>query len=115
MQILRTSKTTWTLCGSFRMEEYTMYYSRGDHHECGAGVLLNTIVANSVVGIWLVSDRIALVKLKFKPFNINIIQVYAPTSASAEEELEEIYEELDKCKKECKDYEVNIAMGDFNA
>ena len=53
-------------------------------------------------------------KLKAKPFNIKIIQVYAPTSASTEEELEEFYEELDKCKKECKSHEVNIVMGDFN-
>ena len=34
---------------------------------------------------------------------------------STEEELEESYEELDKCNKEYKDHEVNIAMGDFNA
>ena len=72
-------------------------------------------MANSVVGFLLVSDRTALVKLKAKPFNINIIQVYVPTSASTEEELEEFYKELDKCIKECKDHEVNIGMGDFNA
>jgi len=29
--------------------------------------------------------------------------------------LEEFYEELDKYEKECKDHEVNIIMGDFNA
>ena len=72
-------------------------------------------MANSVVGFWPVPDRIAVVKLNAKPFNINIIQVYAPTSASTEEELEEFYEELDKFKKECKDDEVNIVMGDCNA
>ena len=53
--------------------------------------------------------------MKAKTFNINVIQVYAPTSASTEEELEEFYEELDKCNKECKDHEVNIVIGDFNA
>ena len=54
-------------------------------------------------------------KLKVKSFNVNVIQVYVPTSASTEEELEEFYEELDKCKKECKDHEVNIVMGYVNA
>lgn len=68
-----------------------MYYSGGDHHERGVGILLNKKVANSVIGFWLVSDRVALVKLKAEPFNINVIQVYAPTSASAEEEVEESY------------------------
>jgi len=51
------------------------------------------------------------VKLKAKPFNLNVIQVYAPTSASTEEELKDFYEELDRCKKDCKDHEVNIVMG----
>ena len=54
-------------------------------------------------------------KLKAIPFNINSIQIYAPTSASTEEEFEELYEELDQCKKGCKDHEVNIVTGDFNA
>ena len=63
-------------------------------------------MANSVIGFWPVSDRIALVKLKAKPFNINNIQVYAPTSASTEEELEKFYEDVDKCKKEWKGHEV---------
>ena len=72
-------------------------------------------MANSVVGFWPVSDRIALVKLKAKPFSINVIQICASKSAFIEEDLEEFYEELDKCKKECKDHEVNIVMGDFNA
>ena len=115
VQILGISETRWTKSGSFRTEDCTMYYSGGDEHERGVGILLNKTVANSVVGFWSVSDRIALVKLKAKPFNINVIQSYAPTSASTEEELEEFYEELDKCKKECKDHEVNIVMGDFNA
>ena len=90
-------------------------YSGGDQHELGVGILLNKKAANSVVGFWPVSDRIALVKLKAKPFNIKVMQVYAPTSVSTEEELEEFYEELDKCEKECKDHEVYIVMGDFNA
>jgi len=39
------------------------------------------------------------VKLNAKPFNLNVIQVYAPTSASTEEELDDFYEESDKCKR----------------
>ena len=115
VQILGISETRWTKSGSFKTEDYTMYYSGGDDHERRVGILLNKTVANSVTGFWPVSDRIALVKLKAKPFNISIIQVYEPTSTSTDEELEEFYEELNKCKKECKGHKVNIAMGDFNA
>ena len=62
-----------------------MYYSVGDNHERGVGILLSKEVTNSVIGFWPVSDRIAPVKLKAKPFNMNIIQVYAPKNASTEE------------------------------
>ena len=92
-----------------------MVYSGVDNHHRGIGILLNRNVANSVIGFWPVSERIALVKLKAKPFNINITQVYAPTSESTEQELEEFHEELEKCKKECKRRELNIVMGNFNA
>ena len=40
-----------------------------------------------------------LVKLKASPLDINIIQVYAPTSASTEEELDNFYKELETAKK----------------
>ena len=54
-------------------------------------------------------------KLQAKPFNIAIIQVYAPTSESSEDELATFYCDLDKAKKECKSQEVVIMMGDLNA
>ena len=41
------------------MKDYAMYYSGGDDHERGVGILLNKTVANSVIGFWPVSDRIA--------------------------------------------------------
>jgi predicted transcriptional regulator len=66
-------------------------------------------------GFWAISDRVLLVKLQAKPFNIAIIQVYAPTSESSDNELEAFYCDLDKAKKECKSQEVVIMMGDLNA
>ena len=61
------------------------------------------------------SDRIIVAKIKAKPFDIGIIQVYAPTSERPEEEVEEFYEDLDKAKKYLKSQSTQIIMGDFNA
>ena len=36
-----------------------MYYSGGDNHELGVGILLNKAVANLVIGFCQVSGRIA--------------------------------------------------------
>ena len=60
-------------------------------------------------------DRVLLVKLKGSPLDINIIQVFAPTSASTEEELDKFYKELETAKKQCKVQDPIIIMGDPNA
>ena len=40
------------------------------------------------------SDRMISVRLQGKPFNITVIQVYAPTSNAEEAEVERFYEDL---------------------
>ena len=45
-------------------------------------------MANSIIGYWTVSDRIIKVRIRGQPFNVTIIQVYAPTQDHADEEVE---------------------------
>ena len=40
------------------------------------------------------NDRMIAVHLQDKPFNIMVIQVYAPTSKAEEAEVERFYEDL---------------------
>ena len=61
------------------------------------------------------NDRIIMCKLKAKPFDIAIIQVYAPTADHPEEEIETFYEDLEKVMKRTKSGDIVIVMGDFNA
>ena len=42
------------------------------------------------------SDRMISVRFQGKPFNITVIQVYAPTSNAEEAEVERFYEDLQK-------------------
>ena len=49
------------------------------------------------------------------PFDINIIQAYAPTSDHSDDETEVFYEEMKQAMSYVKCGEVVIAMGDFNA
>ncbi|GFN81960.1 craniofacial development protein 2-like [Plakobranchus ocellatus] len=50
-----------------------------------------------------------------KPVDLNIIQVYAPTANSNDEDLDIFYNELDTAKTQCKSQDPLIIMGDFNA
>ncbi|XP_037803620.1 craniofacial development protein 2-like [Penaeus monodon] len=42
-------------------------------------------------------------------------EVYAPTTASSEEEIDEFYNTLEKAKTQCKSTDVTVIMGDLNA
>ena len=55
------------------------------------------------------------VRLQGKPFNISIIQVYAPTIDADEEEMEKFYDQINSVKAQCKSQDIVIVMGDFNA
>ncbi len=54
-------------------------------------------------------------RLKGVPFNICIIQVYAPTSEHDEEEVDQFYSEVNQAREQYKEHEVIIMMGDHNA
>ena len=77
--------------------------------------MVKSKIAKSVLGYWPISDRVLLVKFNAKPFIMNVIQVYAPTSYSTEEEADNFYEDLEKSIQACNSQENTIIMGDFNA
>ena len=61
------------------------------------------------------SERVLLVRLKGKPFDVCIIQVYAPTCDHSNETVESFYEDVQKAMEQCKRHDVIIMMGDLNA
>ena len=56
--------------------------------------MVNRRVWNAALGCSLKNDRMISVRFQGKPFNITLIQVYAPTSNAEEAEVERIYEDL---------------------
>ena len=56
--------------------------------------MVNKRVWNAVHECSLKNDTMISVRLKGKPFNITVIQVYAPTNNAEEAEVERFYEDL---------------------
>ena len=56
--------------------------------------MVNKRVQNAVLGCSLKNNRMISVRLQGKPFNITVIQVYAPTSNAEEAEVERFYEDI---------------------
>ena len=50
-----------------------------------------------------------------KPFNITVIQVYAPTSNAEEAEVERFYENLQDLLELTRQKDVRFIIGDWNA
>ena len=62
--------------------------------EDGVAIMVNKRVWNAVLGCNVKNDRMISVHFQGKPFNIMVIQVYAPTSNAEEAEVERFYEDL---------------------
>ena len=56
--------------------------------------MVNKRVQNAVLGCSLKNDRMISVRFQGKPFNITVVQAYAPTSNTEEAEVEWFYEDL---------------------
>ena len=61
------------------------------------------------------NDRMISVRFQGKPFNITVIQVYAPTSNAEEAEVEQFYEDLQDLLELTSKKDVLFIRGDWNA
>ena len=86
-------------------------------HEEQGGVefLIHKKLKGNIEEFHATSNRVASVTIRIsKRYKIRIIQVYAPTSVSSQEELEEFYDDLQTEMRHKKTH-YNVIMGDFNA
>jgi len=115
VDIMGVSETRWTGSGKIVREKYTTIFSGGEAHEYGVAITLKNHLAQSMMGYWPVNNRIIMCKIQAKPFNLVILQAYAPTGTHDDEEVEEFYEDVESTLSQSKSGDVIIVMGDFNA
>ena len=78
--------------GEFRSDDHYNYYCGQESlRRNGVAIMVNKRVQNAVLGCNLKNNRIISVHFQGKPFNITVIQVYAPTSNAEEAEVERFY------------------------
>ena len=81
----------------------------------GVAIMVKKRVRNAVLVCNLKNDRMISVRLQGKPFNITVIQVYAPTSNAEETEVEWFYEYLQDLLELTPKKDVLCIIGDWNA
>ena len=95
IDILGINEIKWTGMGEFNSDDHYIYYCRQESlRRNGVAIMVNKRFRNAVLGCNLKNNRMISVRLQGKPFNITVIQVYAPTSNTEETEFEQFYEDL---------------------
>ena len=101
--------------GQVYLSDHYIYYCgqetlRGN----GVAIIVSKRVQNAVLGCNLKNDRMNSVRFQGKPFNITVIQVYAPTSNAGEAEVEWFYEDLQDLLELTLQKDVIFIIGDWN-
>ena len=91
----RISELKWISMGEFNTDDHYIYYYRQESfRRNGVAIMVNKRIQNAVLGCNLKNDRMISVHFQGSPFNITVIQAYAPTSNAEEAEAEWFCEDL---------------------
>ena len=116
VDILGFSELKWTGMGEFNSDDHYIYYCGQESlRRNGVAIMVNKRVRNAVLGCSLKNDRMISVHFQGKPFNITVIQVYAPTSNAEEAEVEWFYEHLQNFSELTPKKDVLFIIWDWNA
>ena len=112
VNILGISKLKWTGMGEFNSDDHYIYCCGQESlRRNGVAIMVNKRFRNAILGHNLKNDRIISVRFQGKPFNIMVIQVYAPTSRADEWFYEDLQDLLELTPKK----DVLFIIGDWNA
>ena len=87
INILGISELKWTGMGEFNSDDHYIYYCGQESlRRNGVALIVNKRVQNAILGYNLKNDRMISVHFQGKPFNITVIQVFAPITNAEEAE-----------------------------
>ena len=116
IDILGISELKWIGMGEFNSDDHYIYYCGQESlRRNGVAIMVKKRVRNAVLGCNLKNDRMISVHFRGKPFNITVIQAYAPTSNTEEAEVEQFYEDLQDILELTPKKDVLFITGDWNA
>ena len=114
--ILGISELRWTRMDEFNSDDHYIYYCGQESlRRNGVAIMVKKRIRNAVHGCNLKNSRMISVSFQGKPFNITVIQVYAPTSNTEEAEVKQFCEDLQDLLELTPKKDVLFITGDWNA
>ena len=102
--------------GEFNSDDPYIYYCGQESlRRNGVAIMVNKRVRNAVLACNLKNDRMISIRFQGKPFNITVIQAYAPTSNAEGAEVEQFYEDLQDLLELILKKDVLFIIEDWNA
>ena len=94
---------------------HNVYFSGEETDRVWGGFLVHKDVVDAVLGCRPVSSRLISIRLRAAPFNITIIQAYAPTFGHDDSEVVDFYQQLQETIDQTPRKDILVVQGDWNA
>ena len=115
INILGISELKWTGKGKFNSDDHYIYYCGQESlGRNGVALTANQRLQSSALGCTLTDSCMISVSFQGKPFNITVIQVFAPTSNAEEAEVVWFYEAPQDFLELTPKIDVLFIKGDWN-
>eukprot|EP00794_Sanderia_malayensis_P014456 gene14456-biopygen11561 len=116
LNVLGISEMRWKGMGETILDNVDRIWWSGEENKraSGVGFLVNKETAPSIMECKPISNRIIVIRVRAKPKNIAIVQLYAPTSSSSEDDIKSFYEKLEETLKALNKRDHMIVQGDWN-
>ena len=115
IDILGISELKWTGMDEFNSDDHYIYYcGQESHRRNGVAFIIKKRFQNAVLGCNLKNDKMIVVCFQGKPFNITVIQVYAPTTDAKEAEADHCYEDIEDLLEVKPKKDVSFIIRDWN-
>jgi exonuclease III len=95
---------------------YSVFLSNGERGRVhGVGFIVDKRWSDKVIDWTPINDRLCVLRVRTKFFNLSVINCYAPHNEHADNEKEAFYDCLERAYKKCPRHDIKIVIGDLNA
>ncbi|XP_022200144.2 craniofacial development protein 2-like [Nilaparvata lugens] len=114
--IAAIQEVRWTGDGVIHKRNADFYYSCHKTKHCfGVGFLVMKHIRQLVIDFKAVNERIGVLRVRGRFFNLSIINCHAPTEEKPDEEKDTFYGDLERAYNACPKHDIKVLMGDMNA
>lgn len=117
ISVTAVQETRWHGSGISDMKKHTVLYSGKNkgRHEYGVAFIVGPRFKNNILDYQAINERMCVMRLKMKFYNVAMINIYAPTEETESNEKDEFYHKLERVLDALPSNDVKIILGDFNA